>query len=123
MWDVRTSSSVREIPAHADPVTSVDLSPDESSVVSSSFDGHCRVWLLQNGQAVKTIPSVDCVPITNVQFVPNGRYLLMTTLDGTIIIRDYINEGSKNKEVASDSKDRLSDGLTAGGEDVCGSSE
>ena len=95
MWDVRSGTSVREIPAHGDPITSVDWSMDGSFIVSGSYDGLCRVWNVQDGRATKTIVSTDCAPVSNVQFTPNGRFLLIATLNGRITLRKYLgNEDS-----------------------------
>lgn len=37
------------VPAHSDPVTAVDYSRDGAIVVSSSFDGLCRIWDSNDG--------------------------------------------------------------------------
>jgi WD40 repeat protein len=43
-WDVREGRCLRELPAHSDPVTSVDFLRDGSMIASSSYDGLCRIW-------------------------------------------------------------------------------
>jgi COMPASS component SWD3 len=44
VWDVRSGKSLREVPAHSDPVTAVDFNNDGTLIASSSFDGLCRIW-------------------------------------------------------------------------------
>lgn len=104
VWDVRTASSVREIPAHGDPVTSVDVSPDGSFIVSGSYDGLCRVWNVQDGRAMNTIVGDRCEPVSNVFFTPNGRFLLITTLNDRIILNKFISSGDAKKDVSVSSR-------------------
>lgn len=101
VWDVRSGTSVREIPAHSDPVTSVDLNHDGSCIVSSSFDGLCRVWNIQDGHAMRTIASEDWQPVSNVQFTPNGRFLHIATLNNRIFLKRFISTNSPKRDVCS----------------------
>jgi COMPASS component SWD3 len=39
LWDVRAGRLMRSLPAHSDPVTGIDFSPDGTLVVSCSTDG------------------------------------------------------------------------------------
>ena len=54
VWDVRTGQCLREVPAHSDPVTSVDFSCDGSLMATSSTDGLCRIWDTQVRDCVCT---------------------------------------------------------------------
>jgi COMPASS component SWD3 len=39
LWDVRAGRLMRSLPAHSDPVSGIDFSPDGTLVVSCSTDG------------------------------------------------------------------------------------
>eukprot|EP00210_Caulerpa_lentillifera_P001967 g1887.t1 len=103
-WDVRTATCCREIPAHSDPITCVDVSPDSNFIASSSYDGLCRIWSIQNGQAIQTMTDNACTPVSSVRFVPNGRYIIIGTINGPITLKEVISkevkrtfEGHKNE--------------------------
>ena len=40
----------QEIPAHSDPVTAVDYHRDGTLIVSTSYDGLCRIWNTDDGR-------------------------------------------------------------------------
>lgn len=44
LWDPRDGRCLKELPAHSDPVTAVAFNHDGSLLVSSSYDGLCRIW-------------------------------------------------------------------------------
>ena len=54
LWDVKTGNCLRTIPAHSDPVTSVDFSKDGNTIVSGSYDGLVRIWDT-DGKCLKTL--------------------------------------------------------------------
>ncbi len=54
----------------------VDFSRDGTLIVSSSFDGLCRIWNAESGHCLKTVLDDKNPPVAFVRFSPNGRYLL-----------------------------------------------
>ena len=44
MWEVKSGECINVLPAHSDPVTAVNFNKDSSMIVSSSYDGLCRIW-------------------------------------------------------------------------------
>ncbi len=77
------------IPAHSDPVTAVDFNRDGTLIVSSSYDGLCRIWDAQSGACLKTLIDDDQPPVSFVKFSPNGKYVLSGALDNQIKLWDY----------------------------------
>lgn len=58
------------------PGVQVDFSRDGTLIVSSSFDGLCRIWNAESGHCLKTVLDDKNPPVAFVRFSPNGRYLL-----------------------------------------------
>ncbi|KAH9620574.1 hypothetical protein KSS87_015801 [Heliosperma pusillum] len=86
VWDVKSGKCLKVLPAHSDPVTAVDFNRDGSMIVSSSYDGLCRIWDASTGHCVKTLIDDENPPVSFVRFSPNGKFLLVGTLDNTLIL-------------------------------------
>nr|XP_008534519.1 PREDICTED: WD repeat-containing protein 5 [Equus przewalskii] len=67
----------------------VHFNRDGSLIVSSSYDGLCRIWDTASGQCLKTLIDDDNPPVSFVKFSPNGKYILAATLDNTLKLWDY----------------------------------
>lgn len=63
IWDVRTGSCLHTLPAHSDPVSSVDFSKDGSLIVSGSYDGLIRIWDASTGNCLKTLINDENHPV------------------------------------------------------------
>ena len=83
------SAHLQTLPAHSDPVTAVDFHCDGTFLVSSSFDGLCRIWSAENGHCMKTLIDETNPPVSFVKFAPNGTYILTGTLDDQLKLWDY----------------------------------
>lgn len=77
------------LPAHSDPVTAVDFNRDGTLIVSSSYDGLCRIWDSNSGQCLKTLIDETNPPVSSVKFAPNGRFILTGTLDHKLKLWDF----------------------------------
>jgi COMPASS component SWD3 len=95
LWDVRAARVMRSLPAHSDPVSSVDFVRDGTLIVSCSHDGLIRVWDTATGQCLRTIVHEDNAPVTCVRFSPNGKYILAWTLDSCLRLWNYIEGKGK----------------------------
>lgn len=85
IWDVKSGKCLKVLPAHSDPVTGVDFNRDGSLIVSSSYDGLCRIWDASTGHCVKTLIDDENPPVSFVKFSPNGKFILVGTLDNTLV--------------------------------------
>lgn len=98
IWDVLNGTLIKTISAHSDPVVSLDLpSMDSSILASGSYDGLIRIFDSHTGHCLKTLTydkdwkSEDgVVPISQVKFSLNGKFLLVKSLDGVVKIWDCI---------------------------------
>ena len=80
---------VQVLPAHSDPVTAVDFNRDGTLIVSSSYDGLCRIWDSNSGQCLKTLIDETNPPVSFVMFSPNSRFILAGTLDHKLKLWDF----------------------------------
>jgi COMPASS component SWD3 len=87
MWDVVTGRSLRCIKAHDAPVTALHFVRDASMIVSASHDGTCKVWNATSGTCITTLiePGKSPVAVSFAKFSPNGKFVLVATLDNTLV--------------------------------------
>lgn len=57
-------------------MSQVDFNRDGTLIVSSSYDGLCRIWNADTGHCLKTVLDERNPPVSFVKFSPNGRYIL-----------------------------------------------
>ena len=120
-------SVIRTLPAHSDPVTSLDFTGDGQRLVTCSFDGLVRIWQVDNGECVKTITQQSPPPVTSVRFSPNNMYALVSTMDSKVRLWKYatdqvmkVYEGHRNDDYCINSCFSLSNGgkyIVSGSED------
>mgnify|MGYP002037278391 CR=1 FL=1 len=110
-------SVIRTLPAHSDPVTSLDFTGDGQRLVTCSFDGLVRIWQVDNGECVKTITQQSPPPVTSVRFSPNNMYALVSTMDSKVRLWKYatdqvmkVYEGHRNDDYCINSCFSLSNG-------------
>lgn len=93
LWDVRNGGCIGIIPAHSDPVLSVQFSGGavRPLLATSSIDGSCRIWSSFTKRCLRTVlPGGvdDRTPVVSVQFTPNNQYILMNTLKSSVLLFD-----------------------------------
>ncbi|KAK8954507.1 hypothetical protein KSP39_PZI002344 [Platanthera zijinensis] len=86
LWDVKTGRCVRITEAHSLPVTCVQFNRDGSLIVSGSHDGTCKIWDADKGTCLKVLIDDNGGPaVSFAKFSPNGKIILISTLDSTLI--------------------------------------
>ncbi|QLG74957.1 hypothetical protein HG535_0H02840 [Zygotorulaspora mrakii] len=98
IWDVLNGSQLRTIAAHSESVVSIDVPQCDGSVLSSgSYDGLIRIFDTSSGHCLKTLTydkdwksETGVVPISQVKFSANSKYLLVKSLDGVVKLWDCI---------------------------------
>ena len=89
---------MKTISAHSEAVVSVDVPADDSSILgSASYDGLVRIFDAWSGHCLKTLTydkdwksETGVVPVTQIKFSVNGKFLLVKTLDGVVKLWDCI---------------------------------
>lgn len=90
LWDVRSASVMRSLPAHSDPVGGIDVVWDGTLIASCATDGLIRIWDTATGQCLRTLVHEDNPPVTSVRFSPNGKFVLAWSLDDCVRLWNYV---------------------------------
>ncbi|CCH59276.1 hypothetical protein TBLA_0B04390 [Henningerozyma blattae CBS 6284] len=99
IWDILHGTNLRTINTHNDPVVTIDFNNDSSIFSSGSHDGLVRLYDSGTGNCLRTLTydkdwkeETGVVPVNKVIFAPNGKYLMVRTLDAqsTINLWDCI---------------------------------
>jgi U3 small nucleolar RNA-associated protein 13 len=67
---------------HRRPISSLDISPLDKTMVTSSQDSTIKLWSLQDGSCLQTLESNT--PPLCVSFLASGLQLVATTLSGLL---------------------------------------
>ena len=84
LWDLRTGGCLKTLAAHAEPVTGIDFNGGGTCLLSGSYDGLVRVWDVGMGQCLKTMFAEGSPAVSRVKWAPNGKYVLVSSLDSTV---------------------------------------
>ena len=110
LWDIRTNKAIFKILAHPEPITSIDISFDNTMITSSSYDGFVRLWDMLKATCLKTMvaESGSDSPIGLCKLTPNGKFLLFANMNNKLGLYNYENDlvkqysGHKNEEYCVD---------------------
>ncbi|CUA71833.1 Apoptotic protease-activating factor 1 [Rhizoctonia solani] len=75
---------------HTSGVTSFDFSPDDTCIVSGSFDKTLRIWNAETGSNILGPLQGHADWVNSVQYSPNGSHIASESDDGTIRIWDAL---------------------------------
>jgi WD40 repeat protein len=87
LWDVKAGRELRRLEGHTDTVTSLTVSPDGSSALSSSWDHTIRLWDLESGRELRRFQGHSDA-VRSARFTPDGRRVLSASHDGTVRLWD-----------------------------------
>jgi transcriptional activator SPT8 len=93
LWTVRQEegSCVHTYTAHAGPVSSIKIAPNEKSFLSGSWDKMIKLWSLEDGSLLQEFGPLKS-QVTSISFHPTSDTLfLASSFDGSVYIFD-INE-------------------------------
>lgn len=112
LWDLRTTKAIFKILGHPEPITSIDISFDNTLITSSSHDGYVRLWDMLKATCLKTMvaESGSNSGVGICRMTPNSRYLLFGNLNSRMGLYNYQNDllkqylGHKNQEYCLEAK-------------------
>ncbi|KAJ3674632.1 hypothetical protein LUZ60_005248 [Juncus effusus] len=106
IWELKSGKCLNVIQAHDAPVTSVHFIRDGSIIVSGSHDGSCKIWDSATGACLKTLIEGGKGPaVSFCKFSPNGKFILVATLDDTLKLCNLAN--GKNLKIYTGHTNRV----------------
>src|SRR5205823_4036077 len=86
LWDVARGKKIQTFVGHDNWVTSAALSADGKRALSVSDDGSVKLWDAAEGEELDDIPVSDSGDAPcSAALAPDGRSLLVGTIDGIIL--------------------------------------
>ncbi|GEM_PF-2070376 len=83
-YDFATSALLSKVDAHkCRSIKSIDISCDGRFIVSSSYDGHVKIWDARSMELINNL-NFEEKAFTSSHFSPNGKHLLITSDSGII---------------------------------------
>jgi WD40 repeat protein len=91
LWHVETGREVRILGGHRGGVSTVAVSPDDSTISSGSFeDDTVRIWDVATGRELRTLRG-HTLSVTDVLYLPDGRTVLSGSSDKTFRLWDAMS--------------------------------
>jgi WD40 repeat protein len=72
LWDLRTRQALEPLIGHRGRISAIAMSPDNKILASSSLDNSTKLWDIQQGRLIGSIPSGR---VSSLAFSPDGRML------------------------------------------------
>ncbi|KAL7259723.1 hypothetical protein ACSBR1_005575 [Camellia fascicularis] len=85
VWDLNSGKCLKVFPTHFSFVTAVNFNRNSFLIVLSNYDGLCWIWEASTGHCIKTLIDDENPPFSFVNFSPNGKFILIGTLDNTLV--------------------------------------
>lgn len=88
IWDVTTGKMVSKYDDHSQELTSVSLSSDKNTFLTSSLDGTVKMFDARKPQAVRSIPHTHKGDVNSVKYFPDYNAYATCGEDGAIFLFD-----------------------------------
>lgn len=123
LWDVATGKLLKTLGGYPDLVTKLAFSPDDSELLTGSFDGTPRLWNVHTGQLIRSL-SGHSGWVVGVAFAPSGRFIATGGSDGSARIWDRASGAELQRLAVAEGEQKVvfspdsSTLLTGGGDNV-----
>ena len=81
IMDIRTSSSVQNIPAHSARITNIEFSPDGQQIATSSMDKTAKIWNATDFSTPPIVITKHNTLVMSLAFSSDGNYLVTASLE------------------------------------------
>ncbi|MCF6284688.1 MAG: protein kinase, partial [Candidatus Hydrogenedentes bacterium] len=87
VWDRETGDEVMHLGGHGGSVTTLDVSPDDTYILTASRDGVAKKWPLRESWASETLFQADA-PLASATLAANGTALAYVSNEGLVRVID-----------------------------------
>ena len=90
LWDVETGADLPTLIGHTDRINNIAFNPDNTMVVTSSWDSTVRVWDVGTGMQLHTLLDRVLQGVDNIRFSPDGKKIavLYTFMNSWVFLFD-----------------------------------
>ena len=94
IWNIKTGEEHELLRGHRGSIFDIAFNPlsNGKQLASASSDGTIRIWDIDTGRTL-SILSEHSGPIRTLEYSNNGMFLVSGSLDGIIIIWEYVSSG------------------------------
>jgi WD40 repeat protein len=93
IWDANWQQVLAVVPAHDEPISSVEFSSDGARILSASsgFVPKFKLWDAQTGDLLREFAGHHGA-ISSARFSPNNDWIITASIDGTAILWDAVSD-------------------------------
>ncbi|MFN7171558.1 MAG: FG-GAP-like repeat-containing protein [Fimbriimonadaceae bacterium] len=84
LWSMTTGTQVQTFSGHEGLVRKVDISPDNQTVLSASFDQTVRTWLVATGAQMISVAETPPSNMHSARFAPDGLSFVTGSANGRV---------------------------------------
>jgi WD40 repeat protein len=84
MWDLLQQRPLATLARYDNPITTVAISPDGQTLASGDSKGVIKLWNLNTGRVINTVPGAHTSRVSELAFTPDGGTLVSASYDRTI---------------------------------------
>lgn len=87
LWTTSDWQPVQTIRAHRDSIYAIEISPDQSTLATASYDQEIKIWNIADGKLIRTLTGHNG-PVYDLAFHPEGHLLASASDDRTVKLWD-----------------------------------
>eukprot|EP00923_Selenidium_pygospionis_P038767 GHVN01067480.1.p1 GENE.GHVN01067480.1~~GHVN01067480.1.p1 ORF type:complete len:259 (+),score=20.89 GHVN01067480.1:347-1123(+) len=101
-WDSRKMGIVKSVRCHDGPISSIDMSNDDSVTCTGSLDGIARLWHSLSGTVVSTLMAKETEPCVHAFFSPSNQRVITIVDAGPVQVESRLTDVSSTRDRPAD---------------------